>query len=79
MVPIVGGQRMQAVKGRSMEKWFCWSAIGVGGLMILLFALSLFPPYIPFGAGISIFVKIVIILASGVVVYLGWNALRELP
>jgi len=70
---------MQAVKGRSMEKWFCWGAIGIGGLMILLFGLSLFPPYFPFGAGIHIFVKILIILASSVVLYLGWNALRELP
>jgi hypothetical protein len=76
---MMGVSSMQAVKGRSMEKWFCWGAIGIGGLMILLFGLSLFPPYFPFGAGISIFVKIVIILASGVVVYLGWNALRELP
>ena len=31
---------MMAVKGLAMEKWFCWGAMGVGGLVLLLFLLD---------------------------------------
>jgi hypothetical protein len=69
---------MQAVKGLSMEKWLCWGSIATGGILLLLFALNLFLG-VPFGKGIGWYVDVVVILASGVVIYLGWDALRDLP
>jgi hypothetical protein len=68
---------MQAVKGRSMEKWLCWGSIATSGILLLLFALDLFLQ-IPFGR-ISVFVDVVVVLASAVILYLGWNAMRDLP
>ena len=67
---------MQAVKGLSMEKWLCWSSMGVAGLLLLLFLLDVFLK-IPFG-GISITVDIISIIMSALVLYLGWDAMREL-
>jgi hypothetical protein len=67
---------MQVVKGLPMEKWLCWGSMGVAGLMLLLFLLDLFVK-VPFG-GVSIFVDILSILCSGVVLYLGWDASRDL-
>jgi hypothetical protein len=59
-----------------MEKWLCWSAIGVAGLMLLLFLLDLILSF-PFG-GLNSVVDIFGILASGLVLFLGWDALRDL-
>ena len=67
---------MQAVKGLSMEKWLCWSAMGVAGLLLILFLLDVFLK-VPFG-GISITVDIISIIMSALVLYLGWDAMREL-
>ncbi len=59
-----------------MEKYLCWGAIGVAGLMLLLFLLDIIVG-IPFG-GLSSAVDIFGILASGLVLFLGWDALRDL-
>jgi hypothetical protein len=59
-----------------MEKWLCWGAIGVAGLMLLLFLLDIIVS-IPFG-GLSATVDVFGILASGLVLFLGWDALRDL-
>lgn len=67
---------MQAVKGLAMEKWLCWGSLGVAGLLLLLFLLDLVVS-IPFG-GLSGSVDIVGILASGVVLYLAYDAMRDL-
>ena len=71
---------MQAVKGLSMEKGLCWASLGVAGLMLLLFILDLIVG-VPFGgsdlSGMQM-VDIFGILASGVLAYLSWNALRDL-
>jgi len=67
---------MQAVKGLSMEKWLCWSSLGVAGLMLLLFILDITPMAFPFG-GLSKLVDVLGIIASGVLVYLAFNALRD--
>jgi hypothetical protein len=67
---------MQAVKGLSMEKWMCWSSMGVAGLLLLLFLLDLLFKF-PFG-GISPAVDIFSLLASGLVLYLAWDAYRDL-
>jgi hypothetical protein len=67
---------MQAVKGIHMEKWLCWASMGASGLVLLLFLLDLFLN-IPFG-GISGTVDVLIVLASAVVLYLSWDAFRDL-
>lgn len=67
---------MQAVKGLFMEKWLCWGSMGVAGLLLLLFLLDLVLK-IPF-SGISPTVDIFGILASAVVLYLAWDASRDL-
>ena len=59
-----------------MEKWLCWGAIGVAGLMLLLFLLDLVVG-IPFG-GLSKAVDVFGLLSSGLVLFLGWDALRDL-
>jgi hypothetical protein len=59
-----------------MEKWLCWGSIGVAGLMLLLFLLDILLSF-PFG-GLSPTVDIFGILASGLVLFLGWDALRDL-
>ncbi len=66
---------MQAVKGMSMEKSLCWGSLGVAGLMLLLFLLDVILS-VPFG-GLSTTVDIFGVLASGVLVYLAWDALRD--
>jgi hypothetical protein len=67
---------MQAVKGIFMEKWMCWAAMGIAGLLLLLFLLDLFAG-VPFG-GISKAVDIMSILASGLVLYLAYDAFKDL-
>jgi hypothetical protein len=67
---------MQAAKGLPMEKGLCWGSLGVAGLMLILFILDLVLK-IPFG-GLSATVDIFGILASGVLVYLSYDALRDL-
>ena len=59
-----------------MEKWLCWGAIGAAGLMLLLFLLDIIFSF-PFG-GLSGAVDVFGILASGLVLFLGWDALRDL-
>jgi hypothetical protein len=67
---------MQAAKGLSMEKGLCWGSLGVSSLMLLLFILDI-ALGIPFG-GLSSLVDIFGILASAVLAYLSWDALRDL-
>lgn len=61
-----------------MERWMCYAALGVAGLMFLLFLLDLLIG-IPFG-GTSAFLLVDIfgLIASLIVAYLGFNALRDL-
>jgi hypothetical protein len=61
---------------QTMDKWLCWGSIGVSGLLLLLFLLDLFTN-MPFG-GISAVVDVFGILASGVVLFLGIDAFRDL-
>jgi hypothetical protein len=67
---------MQAAKGIAMEKGLCWGSLGVASLMLILFILDMVIK-IPFG-GLSTTVDVFGILASGVLVYLSWDALRDL-
>jgi hypothetical protein len=59
-----------------MEKWLCWGAIGASGLFLLLFILDLVLGF-PFGR-LSVAVDIFGILAAGLVLFLGWDAMRDL-
>jgi hypothetical protein len=67
---------MWALKGLSMEKWLCWASLGISGFLLLLFLLDLFLGF-PFGR-VSSFVDVVGILACGIVVFLSWDAFRDL-
>jgi hypothetical protein len=67
---------MIAVKGLFMEKWLCFGSMGVAGLLVLLFLLDLVAG-IPFGQA-SIMVDIVGLLAAGVVLFLAYDALKDL-
>ncbi|MFO0851438.1 MAG: hypothetical protein U0871_23200 [Gemmataceae bacterium] len=63
-----------------MEKYMCYGALGVAAVMFLLFLLD-FVVGIPFGGGLSgpfLLTDIFGMIASGVVGYLGFNALRDL-
>ena len=64
-----------------MEKYLCYGALAVAGLMGLLFLLDLVAG-VPFGGGISggpfLVPDILGVLASGVVGFLGFNAMKEL-
>lgn len=59
-----------------MEKWMCWSGLGISGVVFLLFLLDLILG-IPFG-GISMAVDILALLACGLVGYVSWDALQDL-
>jgi hypothetical protein len=73
---------MQALRGLLMDKWLCWAGTGVGALMLILFALDFIlkiagvETYLPFG-GLNYFVDVVCALASGLLLYLSIDALRE--
>lgn len=67
---------MIAVKGLFMEKWLCFGSMGVAGLLLLLFLLDLVLGF-PFGQA-SIFVDIFGILACAVVLYLAYDAFKDL-
>ena len=64
-----------------MEKYLCYGALGVAGLMGLLFLLDL-AANVPFGGGFNggpfLIPDILGLLASGVVGFLGVNAMKEL-
>jgi hypothetical protein len=65
-----------------MEKWLCWGAIGVAGLLLVLFLLDLVmmiadtPAYAPFG-GVSGFIDVISIIGCGLLLYISFDALRE--
>ena len=67
---------MMAAKGLPMEKWFCWGSMGVAGLLLLLFLLDVLLE-IPFGR-LSPTVDIVGVISCAILLYLGWNAYRDI-
>jgi hypothetical protein len=60
-----------------MEKYMCYAALGVAALMALLFLLDILVEF-PFGGSPFLLVNIFGLLASAIVGYLGFNALRDL-
>ena len=59
-----------------MEKWLCYGAMGVAGLMAVVFLLDLIVG-IPFGGKPFVIGDVFGLLASLVVGYLGFNASRD--
>jgi len=61
-----------------MEKYMCYGALGVAGLMVLIFLLDLIAGF-PFG-GVEafLFADLFGLFAAGVVAYLGFNAMQDL-
>jgi hypothetical protein len=60
-----------------MEKVMCYGALGVAGVMALLFLLDLIAKF-PFGGGPFIVFDIIGLIAAGLTGYLGFNAMRDL-
>ncbi len=60
-----------------MEKWMCYAALGIAALMLLLSILDI-ATGMPFGGEPFMLVDIFLILASAIVGYLGFNAMRDL-
>ena len=60
-----------------MEKWLCWGAMGISGLLFILFILDVVTKSIPF-CGLSTIVDILGALACGLIIYLGWDASKDL-
>ncbi len=62
-----------------MEKYMCYGALGVAGLMLVIFLVDLVGGF-PFG-GVSdgfLFADIFGLLAAGLVGYMGFNAMQDL-
>jgi hypothetical protein len=70
------GVLMVAVKGIFMEKWLCFGSMGVAGLLLLLFLLDVVLGF-PFG-GTSVVVDVFGVLVCGIVLYLAYDAFRDL-
>ena len=60
-----------------MEKWLCWGALGVSGLLFILFVLDLVTKSLPFG-GLSTLVDILAAAACAIVAFLAWDAAKDL-
>ncbi len=59
-----------------MEKAMCYGALGVAGLMALLFVVDVIAGF-PFGRGPFIVFDILGLIAAGITGYLGFNALKD--
>lgn len=79
----VGGQAAVAVavlgsKGAVMEKWLCKASLIIAGLLLLAFLLDLIFK-VPFGGPPTFLtIDIVGVIASGLLAYLAWDALKDL-
>lgn len=60
-----------------MEKALCYGALGIGALMLVVFLLDLVAG-IPFGGGAFATGDVFGLFASAIVVYLAYNASRDL-
>ena len=60
-----------------MDKALCYGALGIGALMLLVFLLDLVLK-VPFGGADFVVGDIFGLLASAIVIYLGYNAARDL-
>jgi hypothetical protein len=58
-----------------MEKWLCFGSMGVAALLLLLFILDI-AVGLPYGGSVG--VDVVGILATAIILYLGYDAMRDL-
>jgi hypothetical protein len=65
-----------APKGWAMEKWLCLGAMAVGGVMSVVFILDV-AIGMPFGGSAFMIGDVLGIVAGLIVVYLGFNAKRD--
>jgi hypothetical protein len=59
-----------------MEKWLCWGSMGVAGVLLFLFLLDMIAGF-PFSK-VSLAVDFFGMLACGLVIYLAYDAFRDL-
>ena len=59
-----------------MEKWLCWGAMGVAGVLLLLFLIDMVSGF-PF-AQVSKAADFFGMVACGLVIYLAYDASRDL-
>ncbi len=64
-------------KGRAMDRILCYGSLGIAILMLLVFLADLFVGT-PFGGGPFTTVDLMGVIASAIVIYLAWNASRDL-
>jgi hypothetical protein len=68
---------MLMARGAAMEKKLCIASMSVAGLLLLLFVLDLIVKF-PFGGPPTFTViDIVGLIAGAILLYLSWNALRD--
>jgi hypothetical protein len=64
-------------RGWAMDKKLCIGSLAIAGVMLVLFLLDLFVG-VPFGgSGPFTFIDILGVLASGVLLYIAFNAYRD--
>jgi hypothetical protein len=72
---------MTAARGAAMEKKLCIASMSVAGLLLILFLLDL-AIGIPFGGFHDgkpfLIIDIIGVLSGALLLYLSWNALRDL-
>jgi hypothetical protein len=65
-------------RGAAMEKKLCIASMSVAALLLLAFVVDI-PLGIPFGGGSTfLMIDIVGAIVGGLLLYLSWNALRDL-
>lgn len=65
-------------KGAAMEKKLCIASMSVAGLLLLAFIIDI-PLGIPFGGGSTfLMIDIVGAIVGAILLYLSWNALKDL-
>lgn len=66
-----------------MAKWFCWGSLLIAGILCVLFLLDVIlsttttTPYLPFG-GVSYTIDVVGTLMCLLIIYLAWDAWRDI-
>jgi hypothetical protein len=72
---------MLASKGLSMEKRLCWAAMGVAGVLFIVFLIDLIMGFrnTPFLVGtVSKPVDIIALICCAIVGYLAWDSWQDL-
>ena len=72
------GSRLATARGAAMEKRLCIASMSIAGLLMVLFVVDMVAG-LPFGGGAAFrMIDIVGFIAGAILLYLSWNALRDL-